>query len=80
VDSFGQPKQQKVDLEFGTWNVGLCRFDLLKTVARDLMKYKLNLMGIQEVRWNKGSSQPADDYTLFCGNGNADHNKGTGFL
>jgi len=26
-------------------------------------KYKLYLMGIQDVRWGKGGSEPANDYT-----------------
>jgi hypothetical protein len=32
----------------------------------------------QEIRWNKGSSQPTDDYTFFYGNGNAKYHLGTG--
>jgi hypothetical protein len=30
-------------------------------------------VGIQEVRWNKDGTQPADDYSVFCENRNADH-------
>jgi hypothetical protein len=37
-------------------------------------------MAIQEVRWDKGSSKPADDYTLCYRNGNANHHSGTGFF
>jgi hypothetical protein len=35
-------------------------------------------VGVQEVGWNKCGTEPADDYTFFYGNGNADHNLGTG--
>jgi hypothetical protein len=51
----------------------------LKTVSRELAKYKLDLVGVQEVRWDKGGTEPADDYTCFYGNGNADHHLGTRF-
>jgi exonuclease III len=44
-----------MDMRFGTWNVrSLYRIGSLKTVARELGKYKLDLMGVQEVRWEKG--------------------------
>jgi hypothetical protein len=41
--------------------------------------YNLDLVAIQEVRWDK-SSQSANDYTFFYGNGNAIHCLGTGFF
>jgi hypothetical protein len=50
----------------------------LKTVARELGKYKLDLVGVQEVRWDKGGTERAEDYTFFYGAGNEDHQLGTG--
>jgi hypothetical protein len=42
-------------MRFGTWNVRrLYRAGSLKTVARELGKCKLDLVGVQEVRWEKG--------------------------
>jgi hypothetical protein len=52
----------------------------LKTASRELAKKKLDLTRVQEVRWDKGGTEPADDYTFFYGNGNTDHHLGTGFL
>jgi hypothetical protein len=52
----------------------------LKTAARELRKYKLDLVGVEEVRWEKGDTERADDYTFFYGQGNGDHQLGTGFL
>jgi exonuclease III len=43
-----------MDIRFVTWNVrSLYRTGSLKTVARKLGKYKLDLVGVQEVRWEK---------------------------
>jgi hypothetical protein len=49
-------------------------------VARELGKYKLDLVGVQEVRWDKGGTEQVEDYTFFYGAGNEDHQLGTGFL
>jgi hypothetical protein len=54
--------------------------DLLKTVARELGKCKLDLVGVQEITWEKGGTERAEDCTLFCEEGNGDHQLGTGFF
>jgi exonuclease III len=70
-----------MDMRFGAWNVrSLYRPGSLKTVSGELAKYKLDLVGVQEVRWDKSGTEPAGDYTFFYGNGNADHHFGTGFF
>jgi hypothetical protein len=43
-------------MRFGTWKVGSL---FRKTVAR--YEY-VDLMGVQEVRWGRGGTEPADDY------------------
>jgi hypothetical protein len=40
------------------------------TVARELGRYKLDLVGVQEVRWDKGGTVRAGDYTFFYGREN----------
>ena len=49
-----QPKQQKRDMRYGTWNVrSLYGAGSLTAAARELARYKLDLVGMQEVRWDK---------------------------
>jgi endonuclease/exonuclease/phosphatase family metal-dependent hydrolase len=44
-----------MDTRFGLWNVrSLYRADTLMTISRELSKYKLDLVGVQEVRWEGG--------------------------
>jgi hypothetical protein len=49
-------------------------------VLRELAKYKLDLVGVQEVGWGKGGTESGDDHTFFFANGNADHHIGTSFF
>jgi hypothetical protein len=39
-------------MRFGTWKIrNLYRVGSLMTVSRELSRYKLDLVGVQEVRW-----------------------------
>jgi hypothetical protein len=40
----------------------------------------LDLVGVQEVRWKGGGSEPAGEYTFFYGEGNENNELGTGFF
>ena len=52
-----QPKQWKGDMRFGTSNVrSLYRAASLTAAAWELARYKLDLVDVQEVRWDKGST------------------------
>ena len=47
----------------GTWNVrSLYRAGPLMAAARELARYKLDLVGVQEVRWDKEGTVKAGDY------------------
>ena len=50
----------------GTWNVrSLYRAGSLTAAARELARYKLDLVDVQEVRWDKGGTVRAGDYNFF---------------
>ena len=43
------------EMKIGTWNVrSLYRAGSVKAGARELARYKLGVVGVQEVRWDKG--------------------------
>jgi len=54
-------------MRFGTWNVrNLYRAGSLTAVAREFAGYKLDLVGVQEVRWDKGGTVRAGVYIFLC--------------
>jgi exonuclease III len=66
TDTFVRPKQRKRDLKFGTWNVRSVYWDRsLMATARELDRYELDLVGVQEVRWDKEGTVRAGDYSFF---------------
>jgi len=44
---------------------------------RELGRYKLDVVGVQEVRWDKGGTVREGDYDFFYGKGNDNHRLGT---
>jgi hypothetical protein len=39
-------------------------------VSTELTRYELDLVGLQEVRWEGGGTEPVEEYTFFYGKGN----------
>jgi hypothetical protein len=50
------------------------------TVSKELPKYKLDLVGGQEVRWEGSGTEPAGEYTFFYRKGNDSRELGTVFF
>ena len=53
---------------------------LTAAAARELTRYKLDLMVVQEVRLDKAGTVRAGNYNFFYGKGNENRQMGTGLL
>jgi hypothetical protein len=42
-------------------------------VLKELSKYTVDLVGVQDVRWEVGSTKIAGEYRFFYGKGNENH-------
>jgi hypothetical protein len=52
----------------------------LTTAVRNLARYKLDLVGVQDVKWDKGGTGRAGDYICFCGKAKENHQLRIGFF
>jgi hypothetical protein len=50
------------------------------TISKELSKYKLHLVGEQEVTWESCGTEPVGEYTFSYGKGNDKHELGTSFF
>ena len=49
-------------------------------MTSEIDKCRKNLVGVQEVRWEGTGTLESGNYTLFYGEGNANHQMGPAFL
>jgi hypothetical protein len=68
-------KERKRYIRLVTWNVRR-----LTGAARELARYKLDLVAVQEVRWDEGGTVRAGDYNFLYGKGNKIFNLEQDFL
>jgi hypothetical protein len=53
-------------MKFGLWDFrSLYGAGSLKTVSKELARYKLDLVGVLEVRWEGGGTELAGEYTFL---------------
>jgi hypothetical protein len=68
-------------MRFSSCNVrGLYRSGSLTTTAIELGRYKLDLVGVHDVSWDKGGMVGAGDFNFFYGKGTQTHHLGTEFF
>ena len=81
TDSLVRLQQMNQDMRFGTWNVtSLYRIGAVTLVARELAKYRLDLVRVHEVRLDGNHISPIGDYMLYYGKGNNNHQLVTAFF
>jgi hypothetical protein len=75
VDSSDKrPHEGKMDMRFDIWNIRrLYRTGSLKTVVKEVSTYELDLVGVQEVRWDRGGTELTGNFTFVYGMGNENH-------
>ncbi|KAJ4443166.1 hypothetical protein ANN_04816 [Periplaneta americana] len=79
TDSLARPQQRNKVLRFGTWNVtSLYRTGGVTLVAKELARYRIDFVGVQEVRLDGNGLSQIGDYLLYYGEGNNNHQLGTG--
>jgi hypothetical protein len=79
LDPLVRPKQWKIVMRFGIWKVRcLYRAGSLTAAARELRRYRLGSVGVQEVRCSKGGNVRTEDYTLSVNK--ASHQARAGFF
>ena len=66
LEEVSRSRKRNRDLLLGTWNVrSLYIAGALMAAARELARHKLDLAGVQEVRWEKEGTVKAGDYSFF---------------
>ena len=66
-------------MRIGTWNdTSLYRIGAVTLVARELAKYRLDLVAVQEVKLDGHGISPIGEFMLYYGKGNNNHQLGTG--
>ena len=65
LEELSRSRKRNRDILLGTWNVrSLYRAGALMAAAKEMARYKLDLVGVQEVRWEKEGTVKTGDYSF----------------
>ena len=68
LEEVSRSRKNNRDILLDTWNVrSLYRAGENMAAARELARYKLDLVGVQELRWEKEGTVKAGDYSFSMG-------------
>lgn len=73
--------KRRHDLKIATWNVrSMYRPGALKILSDEALKYKLDILAIQEMRWTGKGMMSGKDFSVCYSCDDRRHTFGTGFL
>ena len=66
---------------FGSWNVKtLLKMGRMEEVAREMLRYRIGVLALQEIRWGGEGRIDKERYTFFYGGESKQGENGTGFM
>jgi len=72
--------KRKPGLSFGTWNIRtLFKPGAAQCLVKEIRRYNLGVIALQEIRWNDKGTLDLQDTTIFYGECNDRRQFGTGF-
>lgn len=73
---------RKHDWKLGSWNVRtMLQAGKMQEIANEMLRFKLNVLALQEIRWKEAGKIDKLNYTLFfSGNAEKSGHAGTGFM
>ncbi|CAG4950961.1 unnamed protein product [Parnassius apollo] len=73
--------EKQFSLRIGTWNVQtMLQAGKMDEVGRELKTYNLDLIALQEIRWQGTGTIDKDEYTLHYSCADIQGHRGTGFI
>lgn len=73
--------KEKTLIRIGTWNIKtMLKAGKMEEVAKEMNKYKMEIIALQEIRWKEEGKIDKENYTMFYGGEPKQGRNGTGFM
>ena len=74
-------RKMKQEAKIGTWNVkSMLKPGKMEEVAREMLRYKIDILALQEIRWKAEGRIDKNNYTFLYGGETKQGKNGTGFM